>query len=85
MTMQLQPADFNGKELTLKLNRDGKLGGFDSASGKMSSFVMAIEIFLGWQGHLCTLFNRICSLRWIGDKFFICYYELLHLNLFLVG
>lgn len=47
MTMQLQPADFNGKELTLKLNRDGKLGGFDTASGKMYSFVMAIEIFLG--------------------------------------
>ncbi|KAJ8475984.1 hypothetical protein OPV22_019711 [Ensete ventricosum] len=36
---QLQPADFNGKELTLKLNRDGKLGGFESASGKSYDFV----------------------------------------------
>ncbi|RRT67497.1 hypothetical protein B296_00039237, partial [Ensete ventricosum] len=35
----LQPADFNGKELTLKLNRDGKLGGFESASGKSYDFV----------------------------------------------
>lgn len=47
LTMQLQPADFDGKELTLKLNRDGKLGSFESASGKMYSFVMGIEIFLG--------------------------------------
>ncbi|RWW43455.1 hypothetical protein BHE74_00050878, partial [Ensete ventricosum] len=39
----LQPADFNGKELTLKLNRDGKLGGFESASGKMYSFVMELS------------------------------------------
>ncbi|WOL12607.1 hypothetical protein Cni_G21374 [Canna indica] len=35
---QLQPADFSGKELTLKLHRDGKLGGFDSASGKSYDF-----------------------------------------------
>ncbi|CAL9762506.1 unnamed protein product [Musa acuminata subsp. burmannicoides] len=36
---QLQPADFDGKELTLKLNRDGKLGSFESASGKSYDFV----------------------------------------------
>ncbi|KAJ0988728.1 hypothetical protein J5N97_007084 [Dioscorea zingiberensis] len=31
---QLQPADFDGKELSLKLNRDGQLGSFESSSGK---------------------------------------------------
>ncbi|XP_020581686.1 mediator-associated protein 2 [Phalaenopsis equestris] len=31
---QLQPSDFHGKELSLKLHRDGKLASFDNSSGK---------------------------------------------------
>ncbi|KAM0936013.1 putative mediator-associated protein 2, plant [Dioscorea sansibarensis] len=31
---QLQPVDFDGKELSLKLRPDGRLGGFESSSGK---------------------------------------------------
>lgn len=31
--LQLQPVDFNGKELSLKLHPDGRLGGFESSSG----------------------------------------------------
>lgn len=36
---QLQPADFHGKELTLKLHRDGQLGSFESSSGKTYDMV----------------------------------------------
>ncbi|KAG6471885.1 hypothetical protein ZIOFF_069332 [Zingiber officinale] len=35
----LQPADFNGKEMTLKLHKDGKLGGFDTSTGKSYDLV----------------------------------------------
>ena len=31
--LQLQPGDFDGKELSLKLRPDGRLGGFESSSG----------------------------------------------------
>lgn len=36
---QLQPDDFEGKEISLKLHRDGKLGSFESSSGKSYDFV----------------------------------------------
>lgn len=42
--VQLQPADFNGKEMTLKLHKDGKLGGFDTSSGKIRGYPWAIQV-----------------------------------------
>ena len=33
--VQLKPSDFHGKELKLKLHRDGKLGSLETSSGEM--------------------------------------------------
>lgn len=40
MGVQLQPDEFEGKELSLKLHHDGTLGTFESSSGKMMAYVI---------------------------------------------
>lgn len=43
--MQLHPDDFEGKELSLKLHRDGTLGSFESSSGKIVAYVSFFFFF----------------------------------------
>lgn len=41
--LQLQPRDINGKDITLRLNKDGDIGSFESASGKIDQLESNFE------------------------------------------
>lgn len=44
--MQLDVSDFHGKELSLKLHKDGNLGSLESSSGNITGMDYVEELWL---------------------------------------